>query len=153
MKKHKNGPPPKGMIGPRVDYLSRLVKKCFNEAVAQQGLFSGQQDILFALVENEGITQSRLASRMNVAPATISVSVKRMEKNGFIVKKQDELDARIIRLYPTEKARLAPERIREHMEALEKNICSGMTEEQTRQLSDLLDLAISNLKKGSEHND
>lgn len=141
------------MIGPRVDFLSRLVRKSFNEAVAQQGLFSGQQDILFALIENEGITQSRLAEQMHVSPATISVSVKRMEKNGFIVKKQDALDARIIRLYPTEKARLAPERIKEHMDALEKNICSGMTAEQTRQLSDLLDLAISNLKKGSEPDD
>lgn len=138
------------MIGPRVNYLSRLVRKSFNEVVAQQGLFSGQQDILFALVENEGITQSSLASQMNVAPATISVSVKRMEKNGFIIKKQDELDARIIRLYPTEKARLVPERIHAHMEALEKSICSGMTQEETEQLSDLLDLAINNLKKGSE---
>ena len=141
------------MIGPRVDYLSRLVKKSFNEAVAQQGLFSGQQDILLAIVENDGITQSRLAAQMNVAPATISVSVKRMEKNGFIVKKPDELDARIIRLYPTKKALLAPERIREHMHTLEKSICKGMTEEQIRELSDLLDLAIDNLKKGSESDD
>ena len=58
----------------------------FNEAVIEQGLFSGQQDILFNIVENEGITLGALAHKLRVATATASVSVKRMEKAGFIVK-------------------------------------------------------------------
>lgn len=141
------------MIGPRAMFLSRLLKKSFNEAVAQQGLFSGQEEILFSIVNEGGITLSQLAAKTSVSAATISVSVKRMEKNGFIEKKPDSLDARIIRLYPTEKARLAPERIKEHMDALEDTMSKGMTSEQREQLSDLLDMAIDNFMKGSGKDD
>lgn len=150
MRKHDCGPPPKNMIGPRAVHLSKLIRKSFNEALAEQGLFSGQQDILFAITQNEGITLSDLAGALGVASATASVSVKRMEKAGFIKKKADKNDARIIRLYPTEKAKKAPDKIKEHMDALEDTINEGMTPEQIEQLSALLDLAINNLQKGSD---
>lgn len=40
--KHKD-PPPEGIIGPRVNYLSRLVRRRFNEVIAEEGLFSGSR--------------------------------------------------------------------------------------------------------------
>lgn len=143
-KKH-NSPPPKGMIGPRIMCLSRLMRQKFNEAVAEQGLFSGQQDIIFLLVENEGITLSKLARKLEVSTATASVSVKRMEKAGFIIKKQDEKDARITRLYPTEKAKKAPDNIRIRMDDLEATLNKNLTQSEAEKLTDMLDMAIGNL--------
>lgn len=142
--KHKE-PLPEGIIGPRVNYLSRLVRRRFNEVIAEEGLFSGQQDILFAIVDNEGVTSSKLSSMAGVSAATISVSVKRMEKAGFIIKKADENDARISRLYPTKKARALPENIRYKMNALEETLCSGMSREDVLRFSSYLQLAIKNL--------
>lgn len=138
-------PPPKGAIGPRVNFLSRLVRRRLNEAIAEEGVFSGQQDIIFAIAENEGITSSELASRAGVSPATISVSVKRMEKAGLIVKKPDMDDARILRLYPTDRAKQIPANVRKKMDELELKLKQGMTEEQALEFSDLLSLAINNL--------
>ena len=120
--KHKE-PPPEGVIGPRVNYLSRLVRRRFNEVIAEEGLFSGQQDILFAIVDNEGVTSSQLSSMSGVSAATISVSVKRMEKTGFIIKKADDNDARIIRLYPTQRAKALPQNLRNKMDELEETLC------------------------------
>ncbi len=144
------GPPPEGMIGPRVNFLSKLIRRTFNEALAEQGLFSGQQDIVFYLVENEGVTLSQLAENLGVSVATASVSVKRMEKSGFIEKKPDRDDARIIRLYPTEKARVAPENVRNHMNSLESVLSKDMTEEEAMLLSSLLERAIQNMIKRGE---
>ncbi|MDD6619480.1 MAG: MarR family transcriptional regulator [Eubacteriales bacterium] len=144
------GPPPEGMIGPRVNFLSKLIRRTFNEALAEQGLFSGQQDIVFYLVENEGVTLSQLAENLGVSVATASVSVKRMEKSGFIEKKPDRDDARIIRLYPTEKARVAPENVRNHMNSLETVLSKDMTEEEAMLLSSLLERAIQNMIKRGE---
>lgn len=153
MNKEKHlSPPPKGMIGPRSMMLSKLLRNAFNEAVAEQGLFSGQQDILLIIVENEGLTLSDLAKDLGIASATASVSVKRMEKAGFIVKKPDENDARIIRLYPTEKSRTAPENIKKKMDSLEDIITQSMTEVQVNELSELLDIAIENMQKRRESN-
>ena len=81
-----------------------------------------------------------------MAVATASVSVKRMEKAGFIYKKADKSDARIIRLYPTEKARQAPENIKNKMDSLEDVIKKGMTPEEAYTLSELLQRAIDNIK-------
>ena len=144
------GPPPEGMIGPRVNFLSKLIRRTFNEALAEQGLFSGQQDIVFYLVENEGVTLSQLAENLGVSVATASVSVKRMEKSGFIEKKPDRDDARIIRLYTTEKARVATETVRNLMNSLESVLSKDMTEEEAMLLSSLLERAIQNMIKRGE---
>lgn len=145
--KQLNAPPPKEEIGPRVMCLSRLLRQAFNEAVSSQGLFSGQQDIVLVLAENEGITLSELTKLLDVSSATASVSIKRMEKAGFIVKKADKKDARITRLYPTEKAKQAPENIKNQMKSIEETLKKGMTQQQAEELSRLLELAIKNVSE------
>lgn len=140
----KNCPPPADMVGPRIMHLSKILRRIFNESLAEQGLFSGQQDILFNVIRREGITLGELAKILGVSCATASVSVKRMEKAGFIIKREDKENARIIRLYPTEKAKAAPEKTREKMDSMEMVIKQGMTEEEQRQLAYLLEKAIQN---------
>lgn len=137
--------PPKDRLSPRIMLLSKLMRQAFNEAVAEQGLFSGQEDIILTLVMNEGLTISELSKILDVSNATASVSVKRMEKSGFIIKKPDKNDARITRLYPTEKAKATTDKITSHMDKMEKRIKTNMTESEAEQLSVLLDSAIENL--------
>ena len=144
-------PPPRGMIGPRAVRLSKQLRRVHNELCNEQGLFSGQQDIVLSLVNNEGMTVSELAKELNISAATASVSVKRMEKSGFITKKADERDARIARLYPTEKARRAPEIIKSKMDSLESIITEGFTQDEIYQLSDLLERACQNMTKYVEN--
>ncbi len=146
-KKHLE-PPPKNMIGPRVMCLAKLIRQANNKATAKQGVFSGQHDIILHLVENEGMTLSELANTIEVSNATASVSVKRMEKAGFIQKKADKNDARIIRLYPTEKAKTIPDNIKQMFDSLEAKLKQNMTEEQAAELAELLETAINNLSKG-----
>lgn len=147
---HKNNKcvhPPKGMVGPRINYLSRLMRKAFNEAASEEGLFSGQTDILFFINRNKGCTLGELSKELGVAVATASVSVKRMEKAGFIIKKADERDARLTRLYPTEKAMQVPENIKKKMDSLDDVLKKGMSSEETETLSLLLERAIRNMQK------
>ena len=144
--KHKD-PPPEGIIGPRVNYLSRLVRRRFNEVIAEEGLFSGQQDILLLLIRQPGMTLGQLSRALGVASATASVSVKRMEKAGFIEKRVDEKDARIVRLYPTSAAEDAPKKIHQKMNAMEQVLTAGMSQEQVLTLAGLLERALQNVGK------
>jgi DNA-binding MarR family transcriptional regulator len=148
--KHHHGPPPKDAVGPRVSFLAKLMRQAFNEAVAEQGLFSGQQDIVLVLADNEGITLSELAKIVDISTASASVSIKRMEKAGFVYKEPDENDARIIRLYPTQKAKQAPENIRKKMDSLESVLKKGMTKQQGEELAELLEVAIQNILERGE---
>ncbi|MCD7796217.1 MAG: hypothetical protein LUG95_00905 [Clostridiales bacterium] len=47
MPKSNQYPPPRGMIGPRVSYLSKLLRKEFNKALAEQGLFPVSRTLYF----------------------------------------------------------------------------------------------------------
>ena len=134
-------------IGPRVMELSKYLRKNFNAAVAEQGLFSGQQDILLLLIHQPGMTLGQLSRALGVASATASVSVKRMEKAGFIEKRVDEKDARIVRLYPTSVAEDAPKKIHQKMNAMEQVLTAGMSQEQVLTLAGLLERALQNVCK------
>lgn len=140
-------PPARGMIGPRITRVSKVLRCRFNQAASEEGLFSGQQHIILLLKHNEGLTVSQIAKATGVATATTSVSVKRMEKAGFITRKADENDARITKLYLTEKGKAAPDNIKAKMDSQEQFITNGLTDEEVLLLSDLLDKVISNLKE------
>ena len=66
------------------------------------GLYRGQPPVLRALWEREGLTQTELAERMKITPATMTKMLQRMEKAGFIQRKVDAEDQRISRVYLTE---------------------------------------------------
>lgn len=76
-------PPPEELIGPRVNFLSRLVRCKFNDLISEEGLYSGQQDILFAVLENEGITSSKLAEITGVSAGNNECVCQKNGKSGL----------------------------------------------------------------------
>lgn len=139
--------PPREFIGPRINHASRLLKQRFNRVVNEAGLFSGQQHIILLLSENEGLTVSQISAALEITPATVSVSLKRMEKAGFVFRRADENDARITKIYLSDKGAAALHSICEKIDAQEKIISKGMTEEEKELLSTLLERVISNLEE------
>jgi MarR family transcriptional regulator, organic hydroperoxide resistance regulator len=69
------------------------------------GLYRGQPPVLRALWQQEGLTQTELADRMKITPATMTKMLQRMEKTGFIQRKMDSEDQRVSRVYLTEMGR------------------------------------------------
>jgi DNA-binding MarR family transcriptional regulator len=69
------------------------------------GLYRGQPLVLLALWEQEGFTQTVLAERLKIAPATVTKMLQRMEKTGFIQRKPDVEDQRVSRVYLTKAGR------------------------------------------------
>ena len=94
-----------------------------------------------------------ITNKNTLTAKTASVSVKRMEKSGFVEKRPDAQDARITRLYLTEKGIAATENIREKMEAQESIITDGFTHEEVMTLSALLDRVFLNLTREDDCHD
>lgn len=61
-----------------------------------------------------------------------------MEKNGLILKKQDPKDSRRSRIYFTEEGRVICEKARERFADVQESIMNYFTEEEQKQLYDLL---------------
>ena len=68
------------------------------------GLLFGQPPVLFALWRQDGQTQTDLARHMNRTPATVTSTLTRMERDGWVSRKLDPQDHRAQRVYLTQKA-------------------------------------------------
>lgn len=130
--------------------IARLEKCAFNKAVSEEGLFSGQHRIIMLLKENESLTIGKIAEETGTAPATVSVSIKRMEKAGYVARRVSESDARKTEIFLTEKGEKAPEHIRAKMEAEEEMLTNGFNDDEKLVLSDMLDRIIDNFMQKEE---
>lgn len=83
--------------------LLRLHFIRINNLSEEIGLYPGQIRLILKLSElEESPSQREISEILNIAPPTLNVMVKSLEKNGFVYKKDDEKDQRIKRLYLTD---------------------------------------------------
>lgn len=69
-----------------------------------QMTYAGNQ-VLHLVMENDGIRATELAELAGMRPASVSDALNRLERNGFIIRKRDQLDSRVKRVFITEKTR------------------------------------------------
>lgn len=102
------------------------------------GLYCGQGVALQQLWRKDGITQSELAHGLRVAPATVTISLQRMEKLGLIERRPDPHDQRGSRVFLTEKGRSLREKVEGNWHKLEGQALAGFTEGDRELLQQLL---------------
>jgi MarR family transcriptional regulator, organic hydroperoxide resistance regulator len=109
------------------------------------GLHPGQEMFLLSVWEEEGLTQTELADRLQVQRATVTNSVTRLEKVGLIQRRPDAEDGRIYRIYLTEKGQQIRAATRSVWDEMEAKITQGLTEAESATLRDLLSRVADNL--------
>lgn len=114
------------------------------------GIYPGQPPFLFLLGKQEGLSQKELAKILQITPATLAVTVKRMEKAGLVTRKQDEKDQRVFRVYLTEEGKEKVQKAKEIMGNVEEDCFGKLSEEEKEQLSTLLTKVAINLKQINE---
>ena len=77
----------------------RIVEQCFQDT----GVYRSQHQLLMHISRNLNQSQTEIADGMEVAPATIAVSLKKLEKGGYIEKIVDETDNRFNKIEITQK--------------------------------------------------
>ncbi len=114
----------------------------FKKRLKPYGLTNIQHLVLEGLWYREGMTASELGKTLVLDKATLSGVLDRMADAGWIIKKQDEGDLRVNRLFPSAKAtRMKDRLIGERKEANKTLLAHFTLEEQIvlkRLLKDLL---------------
>jgi Transcriptional regulators len=59
--------------------------------------------------EAKSNTASEIALLQNITAGTLTATVSTLEKKGFVVRRQDRKDKRMVRIFPTEKGKTANE--------------------------------------------
>lgn len=114
--------------------------------VDENGLGIGQPEMMFILDHKDGCTQRDIANFLRVSPATVAVSVKRLQKYGLIEKNVDENDMRCTRMQLTEKGIKIGERSRRVFDSVNERMFSGFTQAEQDQLFCLFEKMEKNLK-------
>ena len=73
--------------------------------LAEVGIYRGQPPIMGLLYQHDGMSQKEMASALNLSPATMTVTLKRMEKAGLVRREMDEHDQRILRVHLSEQGK------------------------------------------------
>lgn len=121
-------------------------RKNIAKIMEADGLYFGQHPILWDLLECGPETQTELVAHLNVTAPSITNSVKRLEKNGFLTKEICKDDLRKTRVCLTEKGEKAALRCRKEFAVLDQAAFTGMEPEELEKLNEYFVRMIRNIE-------
>jgi MarR family transcriptional regulator, organic hydroperoxide resistance regulator len=116
-----------------------------HELLESIGLYRGQPPVLRALWEQEGLKHTELADRLQIAPATVTKMLQRMEKAGFVQRRPDPEDQRVSRVYLTEAGRAIQAEVQAIWQKMEGEAFSGFSQDEHKILWQFLMQIRNNL--------
>jgi DNA-binding MarR family transcriptional regulator len=129
--------------------ISVIHRYHITKAALSVGLYFGQPNMLEYIMENSLCTQKELAEAMHITPASVAISLKRMEKAELITRTPDINDIRKNHICITEKGEKALQKFREICKATDENMFNGFSEDEQDILHGLLQRLHKNLNSQS----
>lgn len=123
-----------------------LLEHCLNK----NGLFRGQHQVLMCVWKNPGASQKELAGFHNVSTATIAVTLKKLEKGGYVRRIMDQEDNRSNKIGLTEKGTREVETSLKFFQTVEKDMLEGFSDSEKEDLYEYLERILSNLEHMQE---
>ena len=115
--------------------------------LAEVGLFRGQPPIMALLHRHDGMSQKEMARALNLSPATMTVTLKRMEKAGLIVREMDEHDQRILRVHLSEQGRAMCEKGEQQVSHVNAELLDGFSPEEQAQFCEYMRRVARNMER------
>lgn len=128
-----------GMIARALDSISNIEFK-------ELELTKGQYLYLVRIYENPGIIQEKLSEMIKVDRTTAARAVQKLEAQGFIEKKDDEMNKKINRLYTTDKGDQAYSFLKREGEHTDSVALAGFSGKESELLFQLLQRVRKNVE-------
>jgi len=125
--------------------VCRLHHTRANQSMDKIGLYRGQARLLMALSEQDGLSHSEIAARLEVSPAAVSKVIKRMEEANYVQRQADPADERVSRVYLQAQGQALVAEIRGAFGQLDRTMLDGLPEPDLIRLRDLLTRMQANL--------
>lgn len=123
----------------------RILIRSIEKRVVSTGVYSSQHRILMTLHHEPNISQSEIAERMNISPASVAVTLKKLEKSGYIKRTVDEKDNRINNIILTEQGQEVVEKSHVIFDEIEASTFKNFTPEEKEMAGRILDKIGANL--------
>lgn len=132
--------------------VSRLRRIVVDRALKPLGLTRSQWWVLAFLSRRDGMTQTALATDLDLTKVAVGGLVDRMEGAGFVERRADERDARARRIFLTRSGLRLVNKIRESVDVVEAEILSTVTEAELDQAAAVLLKIKSRLLEMADQN-
>lgn len=119
--------------------LARTFRGEMRKVCEENGVPVGYRGLLFHLAHNDGCSQRELAAKAGLQPSTVSITLDKMERDGYIYREKSAEDLRLVKLHLTEKGMRIDRLNRERIEVLERRFAGTVSPEEREQLIVLLE--------------
>lgn len=97
--------------------------------------------------QEQPVYQRDIEKEFRISGATATNTLQVMERNGLIVRKALDKDARLKRILMTEEAMQNHRRVEEQMDRMERHMTQGLSPEEVAELHRMLDIVLGNLEE------
>lgn len=115
-------------------YGCRLHRAVLERQLNKTGVYRSQHQILMYISRNPGLSQKDIANTFHVSTATIAVSLKKLEKGGYIKRIVDQEDNRFNQICITEKGSGITEDSMQFFKYVEERMFAGFSQEELERL-------------------
>lgn len=143
-KKTKAVPEPVA-IAFEVAQVARHFRTLTSRSLSDVGLYGGQEGVMMALGEEDGLTAGAIAAHLGVKPPTITRTITRMEAQGLLTRKGGD-DGRQTTVWLTEAGRAKLESVESASRSVMDAAFRDLDDKQMRRLLDLLQQVGDNLE-------
>ncbi|MGH1353518.1 MAG: MarR family winged helix-turn-helix transcriptional regulator [Thalassovita sp.] len=106
--------------------LARLFARELQTAIKPLGLSTGVFPALLALWERDGRTQKELVAELGIEQATMANTLVRMERDKLVIRRGDETDGRVQRVWLTDRAKMLKDPAIHAAEAVNARALAGL---------------------------
>jgi MarR family transcriptional regulator, organic hydroperoxide resistance regulator len=134
----------------RFTRAAKLMRVAADVAYSRHGVRVGQNLLLEALWERDGLSPGEVARRLGVATPTVVKMATRMQSAGLLTRRSDESDARLVRLHLTERGRRLRRPLEAERRTLAERATASLTSKERAQFLAALAQMTENLGGGIE---
>lgn len=127
-----------------INEVSKLFRDTMREN-ADPNVQGSYRSLLFHLAHEDGRTQLELAKLTHLKPPTVSITIRKMESDGYVTRVTDENDMRQVRVYLTEKGRNHDKMVQEHINSIDQKVMKDITPEEAKTVIRILERMRDNL--------
>ncbi len=145
-------------VGRKIEMLSRQIRRKVDESISSQDLTAKQAMILlviYDLSKVKDVYAKDIEDAFDMRRATVTGILQLMEKNGIIVREENNVDGRLKRIRLTQKAINLRLKMKKNIQKVESNLLSDLSKEEIETFLKIMEKMSHNLctKKEEESND
>jgi len=128
-----------------INLAARLTHKAARLRLGSIGAWPGQIPILLWLLQEDGVIQRDLVDWVGMEQSSVAEHLKRMEREGLVIRRRSNDDRRMFRIYLTPKARELSTEVLDELEGGARLFTRGVSKANLKVFEDVLRHVIQNI--------